>query len=76
VIAYTYNREDQARHKSETVAQTHPELNPAVFTPTGHAPYLVTVGGVMNRDEAFALVSRVRREGLPRDSYAQNYKSE
>ncbi len=76
VIAYTYNREDQARHKSETVAQTHPELNPTVFSPTGHAPYLVTVGGVMSRDEAFALVGRVRREGLPRDSYAQNYKSE
>jgi eukaryotic-like serine/threonine-protein kinase len=74
VVTYTYNREDQARHKSETVAQKHPELNPAVFSPTGRAPYLVTVGGALSREEAFALVSKVRREGLPRDSYAQNYK--
>ena len=74
VITYTYNREDQAQHKSETVAQKHPELNPAVFSPTGHAPYLVTVGGALSREEAFALVAKVRLEGLPRDSYAQNYK--
>ena len=75
VIAFTYNHEDQAQHKSATIAQQHPELRPEVFTPTGHAPYLVTVGGAMTRDEAFALVAKVRNEGLPRDSYAQNYSS-
>jgi eukaryotic-like serine/threonine-protein kinase len=73
VIAYTYNREDQAQKKSRTVAQRHPDLNPEVFTPTGRAPYLVTIGGTMNRDDAFALVKKVHREGLPRDTYAQNY---
>ncbi len=74
VIAYTYNREDQAQKKSATVAQKHSELQPEVFTPTGHAPYLVAIGGAMSRDEAFALARKVRSEGLPRDTYAQNYK--
>jgi hypothetical protein len=75
VIAFTYNHEDQAQHKAETIAQKHPELQPAVFTPSGHAPYLVALGGAMSRDEAFAYVRKVRSAGLPRDSYAQNYNS-
>jgi hypothetical protein len=73
VVAFTYNRQDQAEHKVATILQKHPELRPEVFTPTGRAPYLVTVGGTMNRDQAFALAAKVRSEGLPRDSYAQNY---
>ena len=73
VVAYTYNHEDQAQKKSATVARKHPELRPEVFTPSGHAPYLVTVGGAMNRDEALAFVQKSRNLGLPRDTYAQNY---
>ncbi len=73
VIAFTYNHEDQAQHKVATIAQNHPELHPEVFTPTGRAPYLVAVGGALNRDEAFALANKVRNEGLPRDTYAQNF---
>jgi eukaryotic-like serine/threonine-protein kinase len=73
VVAFTYNHEDQAQKKAETIAQTHADLHPEVFTPTGRAPYLVTVGGVMSRDQAFAFAEQVRRLGLPRDSYAQNY---
>ncbi len=73
VIAYTYHRQDQAQKKAESIAQTHPELRPAVFTPTQRAPYLVTVGGVMNRDEAYAFARQSRNSGLPRDTYAQNY---
>jgi len=73
VVAYTYNREDQARHKAEVIGQAHPDLRPEVFTPTGRAPYLVSLGGAMARDEAFALAQRARNEGLPRDTYAQNY---
>jgi cell division septation protein DedD len=73
VVAYTYNREEQAQKKSATIAQEHPELRPEVFTPSGHAPYLVTVGGVMNRDDAFAFVQKARNSGLPSDTYAQNY---
>ena len=73
VVAFTYNHADQAQKKVESIAQKHADLRPEVFTPTGRAPYLVTVGGVMNRDQAFAFVQRVRRQGLPGDTYAQNY---
>jgi len=73
VVAYTYNREDQAQKRSASVARTHPELRPEVFSPNGLAPFLVTIGGGMSRDQAFALAQKARRLGLPRDTYAQNY---
>jgi hypothetical protein len=74
VVAFTYNREEQARQKVAEIAQSHPDLNPAVFTPNGHAPFLVTLGGPMSMQEAFALSGKAKREGLPRDTYAQNYR--
>ena len=73
VVAFTYNRQDQAQKKAASVAQKHASLHPEVFTPTGRAPYLVTVGGAMSRDQAFAFVQKARNAGLPRDVYAQNY---
>jgi eukaryotic-like serine/threonine-protein kinase len=73
VVAFTYNHADLAQKKAETIAQKYTDLHPEVFTPTDRAPYLVTVGGAMSRDQAFALVEQVRRLGLPRDTYAQNY---
>jgi hypothetical protein len=73
VVAYTYKRQDQARKKAASVAQKNPALRPEVFSPNGHAPYLVTVGGVMDKDQAFAFAHRARSLGLPRDTYAQNY---
>lgn len=73
VIAYTYNWEDQARHKAEVVGQQHPDLHPEVFAPTGNAPYLVSLGGFMSRDEAFAVAAQAHREGLPHDVYARHY---
>lgn len=73
VIAFTYNHRDQAQKKAATLSQQHADLRPQVFTPTGHAPYLVAVGGVMNKDEAFAFARKMRSSGLPRDTYAQNY---
>ena len=73
VVAFTYNRQDQAQRKADRLAQKHKSLHPEVFTPNGRAPYLVTIGGPMSRDEAVALKNRLRGEGLPRDLYAQNY---
>jgi hypothetical protein len=73
VVAYTYRRQEQAQKKADSLAQKQPDLAPAVFTPNGHAPYLVTVGGVMGKDEAYGLARRSRKLGLPRDTYAQNY---
>jgi hypothetical protein len=73
VVAFTYNRADQAQKKVASIAQKHRDLRPEVFSPTGRAPYLVTLGGVMGREQAFAFAERARRAGLPRDTYAQNY---
>lgn len=74
VIAYTYNHDDQARHKAEVVGQQHPDLDPQVFSPTGRAPYLVSLGGVMNQDQAFAFAAKAHREGMPHDVYARHYR--
>jgi len=75
VVAFTYNRESQAQQKVASFALKYPALRPEVFTPNGHGPYLVVVGGTMSRDEAFALVRKGHGDGsLPHDSYAQNYK--
>lgn len=73
VIAYTYSDQPAAQKMATKLAERHPELKPEVFTPRGHAPYLVAVGGVMDRKQAYALAHRARALGLPRDAYAQNY---
>lgn len=73
VIVYTYNRESTARKKVQEVAARHPELKPEVFAPSGHAPYLVAIGGIMGREQANALARRARGLDLPRDTYAQNF---
>jgi hypothetical protein len=74
VIAFTYNRRVDAEKKASALARTHPQLKPSVFTPSGHGPYLVSIGGVMDRNAAHALARRSRSLGLPRDAYAQNYR--
>ncbi len=73
VVAFTYNHEDQAWQKAAVIGRDHTFLRPEVFTPTGHAPYLVTVGGAMTREQAFAFKEKARNAGLPHDIYAQNY---
>jgi eukaryotic-like serine/threonine-protein kinase len=73
VVAYTYNHQSQAQDKVAQILSKHPALNPEVFAPKGHAPYLVTVGGSMDRDAAMAFRRKSRAEGLPRDTYAQNF---
>jgi hypothetical protein len=73
VVAYTYNREDQAWHKVATIRDQHPGLSPEVFAPSGHAPFLVALGGAMSEGEAKAMLSRARRDGLPRDTFTRRY---
>lgn len=75
VVAFTYNREDQAQHKVEAITQQHPDLQPEVFAPKGGSPYLVALGGWMSSTEAAALRDRARSEGLPRDTYTQNFRN-
>jgi eukaryotic-like serine/threonine-protein kinase len=73
VVAYTYNHEDQAQQKASTLSHKASGLNPQVFSPSGHAPYLVSLGGPMTREDAVALRQKAINEGLPHDTYIQNY---
>ncbi len=75
VVAFTYNRQAEASAKARVLEQRFASLHPSVFTPTGHAPYLVTLGGSLTREAAFRLKNKLHGEGLPRDIYAQNYTS-
>ena len=74
VVAWTYDRQSDAQHKADALAKKYPQLQPAVFQPKGRGPYLVVLGGVMSKDQAFALRKQAVHLGLPRDSYAQNYR--
>jgi len=74
VVAFTYNHEQQAAQKVHAIAAKHPNLKPEVYSARGRAPYLVTFGGWMTREQAASVRSRARSEGLPRDVYAQNYR--
>ena len=73
VIAFTYNRREQAQSKVDALAKQHAGLHPEVFTPSGRAPYLVALGGGMDKKQAEALRKRARSMGLPRDTFARNY---
>lgn len=74
VVAFTYNRADQAEHKAQSINEKHPDLQAGVFSPKGSgAPYLVTLGAATDRASAFRMRNKAVEEGLPRDTYAQNY---
>jgi hypothetical protein len=74
VVAFTYNYQDQAEHKAHTINEKHPGLEASVFAPKGSgAPFLVTLGGATDRASAFRLRDKAVAEGLPKDTYAQNY---
>jgi serine/threonine protein kinase len=74
VILYTYNRQQDAEDKAHELMAKRPDLQTQVFSPSSFGgPYLVTAGGKMNRDEAATVRKTALREGMPRDSYIQNY---
>lgn len=74
VIAFTYRSRDMAAKKVNQINNRWPDLRAAVFTPKGRRGYyLVALGNGMNRDEAVRLQRRARSQGLPRDTYVQNY---
>ena len=75
MVAFTYNHKDQAQKKVVSLEQRFPSLSPAAFSPTGRAPWLVTIGGALERDAAYELARKARSMGLPRDTYAQNYNA-
>ncbi len=73
VVAFTFNHKDEAQKKVVSLEHRFPSLSPAAFSPTGRAPWLVTIGGALERDAAYGLARKARSMGLPRDTYAQNY---
>ena len=75
VVVYTYDGAADAENGARLVNQKHPDLKAEVFSPNGNSgPYLVVIGGQMNREDAIMLRQKARQLGLPHDTYAQNYK--
>lgn len=75
VICYTYNRQEDADRKVQDINARKPNLHVQVFRANENGgPYLVVVGGGMSRQEAVRMRSRALREGMPHDTYIQNYK--
>lgn len=75
VVLYAFSRESDAQKKAQAISQQHPDLDTGVFTPPGpNRMYLVVAGGPMTRDQAARLRQHALRQGMPRDSYIQNYK--
>jgi hypothetical protein len=75
VILYTYNREADAAKRVATINRNHPGFHAEVFAPKGEGnpPFLVAIGGGMDRDHALQMRREALRSGLPRDAYLQNY---
>lgn len=74
VIVYTYNTRDDAQHQVDAINQKHPNLKAEVFSATvNSAPYLVVVGGAMNRNQAKRFRQIAVSSGMPRDAYLQNF---
>jgi hypothetical protein len=56
------------------ISGQHSDLGAEVFSPPGRGGvYLVTVGGAMDHDQAIKIRDKARREGLPTDTYVQNF---
>jgi eukaryotic-like serine/threonine-protein kinase len=74
VIAFTYRSREMAAKKAKQLNEKWADLGAKVFAPKGHREYyLVALGDWMTREEAERTQSKVRRLGLPRDTYIQNY---
>lgn len=75
VIAYTYASKKDAEERARRVQTRWPDVRAEVFSPRGNSgPHLVALGGTMSRDEAMRLRTKLRAKGLPRDTFARNFK--
>jgi eukaryotic-like serine/threonine-protein kinase len=74
VVAYTYRGETKAADMVSKIGEKHSDLGAEVFNPPGRGGvYLVTVGGAMDHDQATKMLDKARLDGLPADSYVQNF---
>lgn len=76
VIAYTFNRTEQAAIRAAAIAKKTPLLEPEIVAPGGHSPYLIALGGAMTKPQADAMQKRARQSGMPRDTFVRNYKGD
>lgn len=75
VVLYTFSREEDAQKRAQSINQKHPGLGARTFSPSGeNRLYLVVAGSPMTRDDAARLRQEAVRQGMPGDSYIQNYK--
>jgi hypothetical protein len=75
VVAFTYRRESDAAAKVKAINAKKPELKPEVFAPNpGRSPYLVSLGGQMTVDDSKQFRRKAISLGMPRDTYAQNFR--
>ena len=75
VIVYTYNGAHDAEKKAVAINRKWPGFRAEVFAPKGHnhPPYLVALGGRMDRMEAARVLQKARSRGLPRDTFMLNF---
>jgi hypothetical protein len=75
VVAYTYNGIREAQKQVQSINRKWPGLGAEIFTPKGanQPPYLVALGGRMDRLEAARLLQKARSRGLPRDTFMLNF---
>ena len=73
LVMFTYNRQQDAEKKAQFINGSHADLHAEVFSPGESKRYLVVAGGHMTREEATRERTKAIREGMPRDSYIQNY---
>jgi hypothetical protein len=73
VVAFTYNRRDQAVAKANWVNRHYRGFHAAVWSRSGHAPFLVTLDGALGEKQAYGLRDHARSVGIARDTYAQDY---
>jgi hypothetical protein len=74
VILYTYSRQEDAQKMADSINARHPDLHTEVFAPSGdRGPYLVTMNAGTGREQADQARRRALHDGMPRDSYVQNY---
>jgi eukaryotic-like serine/threonine-protein kinase len=73
-VAYTYKSQTKAADMVAKISGQHSDLGAEVFNPPGRGGvYLVTLGGAMDHDQAIKIRDKARREGLPADTYVQNF---
>jgi len=74
VIAFTYSSRKSAERRADAINKKWSGAKAEVFTPNpDRSPYLIALGGRMDRDEAVRLLKIARGKGFPRDIYIQNY---